>query len=72
MLMFGSIEVMSIESGQFIQGDVIFNRFLSSMKMQAAAGSFNMGDGQVVNSPFNINANVQADNDFLDMPLQDF
>lgn len=51
-----------------MQGTINFSRNMSSMKMQAAAGSFNMGDEQEINNQFNINANTQFDPDVVDMP----
>jgi len=68
-MIIGEVNVMSIESSsQLMQGTVNFSRNMSSMKMQAAAGSFNMGDEQEINNQFNINANTQFDPDVVDMP----
>lgn len=68
-MIIGEVNVMSIESSsQLMQGTVNFSHNMSSMKMQAAAGSFNMGDEQEINNQFNINANTQFDPDVVDMP----
>ncbi|MFZ5645486.1 MAG: spore germination protein [Bacillota bacterium] len=69
MIILGPVKVTAVQSGaQMMQADVNITNTRSSMKMQAAAGSFNMGDFQIINNQLNINGNTQFDPDVVDMP----
>lgn len=72
MVILGSVKVTAVQSGGIVfQGDLNIATPKSAMKMQATAGSFNMGDFNIINNLFNVNGNTQFDPDAVDMPQLD-
>ena len=70
MIIMGPVKITAVQSGgQVLQADINLTNTRSAMKMQAAAGSFNMGDFQIINNQLNINGNTQFDPDAVDMPM---
>jgi len=70
LIIMGPVKITAVQSGgQVLQADINLTNTRSAMKMQAAAGSFNMGDFQIINNQLNINGNTQFDPDAVDMPM---
>jgi len=70
LIIMGPVKITAVQSGgQVLQADANLTNTRSAMKMQAAAGSFNMGDFQIINNQLNINGNTQFDPDAVDMPM---